>query len=94
MARWIQINGELVPAEQAYNPPMGPTVLGDIKPYRSMIDGSMIESRSRHREHLKAHGMVEVGNDSSLNKPYQGPREVPGLKQTLIEVANAKLREF
>jgi hypothetical protein len=38
-------------------------VQGDITPYKSMIDGSMITSRSQHRRHLKANGCEEVGND-------------------------------
>ena len=38
-------------------------IQGDIAPYKSMIDGSMITSRSMHRRHLKANGCEEVGND-------------------------------
>ena len=38
-------------------------VMPDIAPYKSMIDGRMITSRSQHRAHLQAHGCVEVGND-------------------------------
>lgn len=41
-----------------------PHVIADIQPYRSMIDGSMITSRSEHRRHLKANGCTEVGNES------------------------------
>lgn len=69
-----------------------PMVQGDIQPYRSMIDGSMIESRSKHRAHLKAHGCIEIGNEThhvTKPKPLTPP---PGLKQTLIEVANSRLR--
>jgi len=42
-----------------------PLVMGDIAPYRSMIDGTWITSRSQHREHLRAHGCVEIGNDTA-----------------------------
>lgn len=42
-----------------------PYVVTDIQPYRSMIDGTMITSRSQHREHLKAHNCIEVGNEIS-----------------------------
>lgn len=35
----------------------------DITPYKSMIDGRMITSRSQHRRHLKANNCIEVGND-------------------------------
>lgn len=40
-----------------------PQVIKDIDPYISQIDGSVITSRSQHRDHLKAHGCVEVGNE-------------------------------
>jgi len=67
-------------------------VIPDIQPYKSMIDGSVITSRSVHRAHLKQHGCVEIGNDSSLRaqpKPIAPP---PGLKDEIIRVANEKLR--
>jgi hypothetical protein len=67
-----------------------PLVHGDIQPYVSMIDGSHINSRSRHREHLKTHGCIEVGNEKvAPPKPIQPPA---GLKETLIRNVNAKLR--
>ena len=50
-----------------------PMVMPDIAPYRSMIDGSLIASRSRHREHLREHGMQEVGNDPSVLNPRPAP---------------------
>ena len=66
-------------------------VMGDIQPYKSMVTGEMIQSRSAHREHLKAHQLVEVGNETKYLKPK--PKELPpGLKQRIIEIANAKLR--
>ena len=40
-----------------------PQVIKDIDPYVSQIDGSLITSRSQHRDHLKAHGCIEVGNE-------------------------------
>lgn len=41
----------------------GPQVIRDIGPYKSMIDGSIIDGRKRHRDHLRAHGCIEVGNE-------------------------------
>ena len=72
--RFVQVNGELVEYGSHIKERLSPDVMGDIKPYKSMIDGRMITSRSQHREHLKAHGCVEVGNDSSVLSPktYQG----------------------
>ena len=42
---------------------VAPAVLGDIQPYKSMITGEMITSRSKHKEHLRQHGCTEVGNE-------------------------------
>jgi len=66
-----------------------PLVYGDIQPYRSMIDGTLIESRSRHREHLRQHGCIEIGNEK-VTSP--APGSPPGLKETIVRVANEKLR--
>lgn len=63
-------------------------VMPDISPYMSMIDGTVITSRSKHREHLRDHGCVEIGNDSSLKarpKPLQSP---PGLKDEIIRAVH------
>ena len=40
-----------------------PMVQSDIGGYVSQIDGSWIDSRSKHRNHLKQHRMIELGND-------------------------------
>lgn len=91
--RYIQIDGELVEAERATLAPQAPFVVGDIQPYRSMIDGRMINSRSEHRVHLKEHGCVEVGNDSSLkNTEPPRPQSPPGLKEAIARQVYSKLR--
>jgi hypothetical protein len=66
-------------------------IMRDIQPYRSMIDGSVISSRSRHREHLSAHGCVEVGNETKhlKQRPVQTP---PGLKDTVARLIYERLR--
>lgn len=40
-----------------------PYFIKDIGEYKSPIDGQMITTRSMHRDHLRAHDVVEVGND-------------------------------
>lgn len=40
-------------------------VIGDIQPYESMITGEMIGGRRQHRDHLKDHNCIEVGNEKS-----------------------------
>lgn len=38
-------------------------VMGDIQPYRNVIDGKLITGRAAHREFLAAHNLIEVGNE-------------------------------
>ncbi|CAB4141047.1 hypothetical protein UFOVP413_18 [uncultured Caudovirales phage] len=38
-------------------------IIRDIDPYQSMITGEMITSRSHHRNHLRQHDCLEVGNE-------------------------------
>ena len=67
-------------------------VMGDIHPYVSQIDGSVINSRSSHRKHLKDHGCIEVGNETNHLKPK--PMTAPGgMKESLIDAAY-KLKIF
>lgn len=66
---YVQINGELVEKSKAYGEPSSAMIVPDIAPYRSMVDGSMIEGRSQHRDHLRAHGCIEVGNETMTSKP-------------------------
>jgi len=40
-----------------------PHVIRDIGEYQSPIDNSIITSRSAHRQHLKIHDVIEVGNE-------------------------------
>jgi hypothetical protein len=58
-------------------------VMADMQPYQSMVDGSMIEGRRQHREHLKSHKLIEVGNEVKHLKGY-GDYRPKGVKQDLI----------
>jgi hypothetical protein len=64
----VYINGEAIEKGEYDAEPAAHYVMNDIQPYKSMIDGSMITSRSRHREHLQAHGCIEVGNEKMQNR--------------------------
>lgn len=80
--RFIAVGNKWVPIEEYQRPaPAGPMVMNDIQPYKSVITGEEITSRSRHREHLRMHNCVEVGNEPP--KP-RAPQYTPGLKQDLI----------
>ena len=65
--------------------PAAPLVMGDIQPYQSMLDGREITSRSRHREHLRDHGCIELGNEIAHNPQPQGIPDVnPAGRKELI----------
>lgn len=49
-------------------------IIPDIQPYKSQIDGSMIDSRTKHRNHLKQHGCIEVGNEKQQPKKPEPPK--------------------
>lgn len=68
--------GELVPKEEYYSASVtnAPFVMNDIQPYKNMVDGQMITSRSTHREFLKANRLVEVGNELKAHTTKQAPK--------------------
>jgi len=61
-------------------------VMGDIQPYKNTIDGKVIGGRKQHRDFLRAHGMVEVGNENvpQVYQPPPNPRHdiIDAMKQT------------
>lgn len=69
-------SGKLVPKEEYYGPSEtnAPFVMADIQPYKNMVDGKMITSRSHHREFLKANRLVEVGNELKAHTTKQKPK--------------------
>lgn len=88
--RYVWRNNELVEVSTDYRQTRrGWQVMPDIQPYKSMIDGSTIGSRSVHRAHLKANNCIEVGNEKQVSRPQT---EVPGLKQMIVDLANERLR--
>jgi hypothetical protein len=76
-------------AKQAQERRYAPMVQSDIQGYVSQIDGSWIDSKSKHRNHLKEHGCIEVGNEKMSNA---APKQDPQLKQRIAEIAYEKLR--
>lgn len=86
-------NGELIFLAETYQAPQRsdyptPHIVKDIGAYRSPIDGSLITSRSQHRDHLKAHDLIEVGNERMPASPTVSPRRELGeaLKRRVEEV--------
>lgn len=81
------VDGELVWVRPGYGEEeknAGPQVVRDLAPYQSMIDGSLIDGRKRHRDHLRAHGCIELGNETP--KPRQQTQTRTSLKESLHRV--------
>ncbi len=68
--------GKLIPKEEYYGSSVvnAPMVIPDIQGYKSMQTGEWIGSRSQHREHLKQHRLVEIGNEIKAHTTKQAPR--------------------
>lgn len=87
--RYIQDSktGELIEVSTDYtqlSPQSSAYVMPDIQPYQNMADGRWITSRSHHKNLLKQHKLIEIGNETSYlkSKPVQPP---PGLKDSIVQ---------
>ena len=58
-------------------------IIDDITPYRSQVTGEMITSRSQHREHLRLHGCVEIGDQVHHLQPRRPDFESPQRKELI-----------
>ena len=69
-------------------------VMSDIDPYISQVDGSVIESRSKHRAHLKQHRMIEMGNDVPMHhkKIELSRKSNEARKRQIAEMAYSTLK--
>lgn len=90
MARksYVQVNGKLIPKEEYAPDTVAAMIMPDIQPYFSQATGQWITSRSHHRNMLREHRLVEIGNETKYLKP-KPVTPPPGRKQMVIEVANA-----
>lgn len=79
----MQVNGELIPKEEYVPETAGPMVMSDIKPYKSMVTGEMIGSRSTHRAHLRQHGLIEVGSEKMTPRPTPMPDVTPDILRAM-----------
>lgn len=88
--RWIYRDGAAYAVSDDYaQEPLAPYVLPDIQPYQSMIDGSIIGSRSTHRAHIRQHGVVELGNEKI---PARKIAPAAGLHERVVHEVNKRWR--
>jgi hypothetical protein len=60
-----------------------------MEPVRNMLDGRMYDSKAALRATYKAHGVTEVGNDSSVMAPKPSAAPRPDRKQIRETVEKA-----
>jgi hypothetical protein len=82
---YVYIDGEFVEKKRDESGRLH-YIMPDIQPYKSMIDGRMITSRSEHRAHLKANNCIEVGNEDPTKHVK---RETP--KNSRVDVLRHQL---
>ena len=79
---YVQIKGVLY--ERGHEPiAPGPMIIDDIQPYQSMATGEMITSRGKHRDHLKQHGCVEIGDQVNHLQVQRPTFESPARKELI-----------
>lgn len=75
---WVQDpeTGELIPKEEYYGPRRDVhAVLGEIEPFVSHVDGTIIDSRQALREHNARNNVQQADFDSSAVKARQQERD-------------------
>ncbi len=86
--RWIYVDGVAIPADEYTREPQhGVTVVPDIQPFRSPVDGTLITGRAALREHNVRNNVVQTldlkGLPPKLSvQPPQSNRAA--IRQTLI----------
>lgn len=86
---------ELIPKSEYHGPSTSKSayVVADIAPYKSMVTGEMITSRSQHREHLLKHNCFEIGNEVNAMMDAAKPRyqdDSRARKQMIADIMNSK----
>jgi len=86
-------DGKLIPKHLA--PPRhsaadGVQIIRDIEPYRNVIDQKVVGGRRQHREFLRQHGVVEVGNERPQPKQWDDRAHERSIDQTMRRVLNGQ----
>ncbi len=88
------VEGEAAWAEKQamdanFDPRSRTVIMSDISEFRSPVDGSVISSRSKLREHNDRNGVVQVGNDLRGSTPdVRMQRAGHDIKRALHEARN------
>ena len=89
--RWIWCDREerLIPANEFHRRRSlhanGPQIIRDIDPYKSVVTGEYVGGRKQHRDHLRAHGLIEVGNERMKTEKKPMPDARSDIAQVMRE---------
>jgi len=61
---YVFLEGKLVEKSEAIKSHTV-NIMSDIEPYQNMKDFGWISSRSQHREFLRKHNVIEIGNEQN-----------------------------
>lgn len=95
---WVS-PGELARRKAMREPPRQasklsrPMIMRDIDPYRSVIDDTVITSRSQERDYLKRHGVVQVGNEKPKQKRAPTSAEKEAIERDIVDDIKHSARE-
>lgn len=64
---------------------VGLQIMKDIEPYKSVVDGSVIGGRKQHRDHLRAKGLIEIGNEKVEQRYVPPPSPVTDILRAMNE---------
>ncbi len=73
-----------------------PRIILDRTEYRSMETGEMITSRNQHREHLKRHKLIELGNEKPrIESPEEKRRKhLAEIRKDLLKALEQKRQGY
>lgn len=83
---YVYRDGKVIPKAEADPHPFAgkrPTnLMSDLEPFVSVVDGSVISSRSDRREHNRRNKCIDIGNDKAILRP-KPPYEPKGVAEDI-----------
>lgn len=83
---YVYRGGKVVPRHEASPHPREgrrPTnLMRDLEPFVSVVDGSIISSRSDRREHNRRNRCIDIGDDPAILRPKK-PYEPTGIGEDI-----------
>ena len=92
--RFVMRGGRLV--EVRATKPGAHTIMGDCyssNPVLSPVDGTLLDSRAKLREHNARNGCVDVGNDPAFNEPARQGKAYEPDRHAIIEDAKRAMAQ-